>query len=69
MASALARAFMFGGPALGALEAAASYLSVSRAQLLEQLSAGKSLAQVAAAHGKSVAGLKDAITAAITRAA
>jgi len=58
---------MFGGPAFGALPAAASYLGLSRAQLLEQLAAGKSLAQLAAARGKSVAGLEQAITAA-TRA-
>lgn len=61
------RARLFGGPAVGALAAAGSYLGVTRAQLLEQLSAGKSLAQVAAAHGKSVSGLTNAITAA-TRA-
>jgi len=54
-----------GAQVSGAMAAAAGYLGVSSTQLLEQLSAGKSLAQVAAARGKSVAGLKDAITAAV----
>lgn len=48
------------------LTAAADYLGVSQPQLLSQLQAGKSLADVATAQGKSVAGLKDAILAAMT---
>ncbi len=54
---------LFGARA-GALPAAASYLGLSDAQLIARLSAGKSLSQVAAARGKSVAGLEDAIEAA-----
>ncbi len=49
-----------------ALTAAADYLGVSQTQLVSQLQAGKSLADVATAQGKSVAGLKDAILAAMT---
>ncbi len=45
------------------LTAAANYLGVSQTQLLSQLQSGKSLAD---AQGKSVAGLKDAILAAMT---
>jgi hypothetical protein len=48
------------------LTAAADYLGVSQTQLVSQLQAGKSLADVATAQGKSVAGLKDAILAAMT---
>jgi hypothetical protein len=51
-----------GGPFAGA--EIASYLGLTGAQLAEQLRAGKSLAGIAAAQGKSVAGLKDAIAAA-----
>jgi hypothetical protein len=50
------------GPFAGA--AVAKYLGLTEAQLAEQLRAGKSLADIAAAQGKSVAGLKDAILAA-----
>lgn len=50
------------GPFAGA--ALAKYLGLTEAQLAEQLRAGKSLADIAAAQGKSVAGLKDAILAA-----
>jgi predicted DNA-binding protein (UPF0251 family) len=49
----------------GRLEAAAKYLGISEQQLLRQLTSGKSLAQIATARGKSVQGLKDAMTAAI----
>ena len=42
----------------------AKYLGLTQAQLAEQLRAGKSLAEIAAAQGKSVAGLKDAIVSA-----
>jgi uncharacterized coiled-coil protein SlyX len=41
--------------------AVASYLSLSRAELLAQLRSGKSLAPIAVAQGKTVAGLKAAI--------
>ena len=54
----------FDGGALGALPAAASYLGLTNAQLFQQLSSGKSLAQIATAKGKSVSGLEKAITAA-----
>jgi hypothetical protein len=42
----------------------AKYLGLTPAQLLTQLQSGKSLAEIATAQGKSVAGLKDAIVAA-----
>jgi hypothetical protein len=45
------------------LDAAASYLGLSEAQLQSDLESGKTLAQVAAAQGKSVAGLKQALLA------
>jgi hypothetical protein len=48
----------FGGDA-----AAAAYLGLTQAQLHSELEAGKTLAQVAQAHGKSVAGLIDALVA------
>jgi hypothetical protein len=48
----------------GQLKAAAGYLGLSRTQLLDQLSAGKSLAEIAAARGKSTLGLKQAMLAA-----
>jgi hypothetical protein len=51
-----------GAPFAGA--AVATYLGLTEAQLAEQLRAGKSLAEIAAAQGKTVAGLKDAIVAA-----
>ena len=41
--------------------AIASYLGLTPAQLRQQLRAGKTLAQIAVAQGKSVAGLEDAI--------
>jgi hypothetical protein len=41
----------------------ASYLGLTQAQLREQLRAGKTLAQIAVAQGKSVSGLEDAIYA------
>jgi hypothetical protein len=43
--------------------AIASYLGLTPAQLRQQLKAGKTLAQIAVAQGKSVAGLEDAIYA------
>jgi len=45
------------------LSAAATYLSLTEAQLREQLAAGKSLADVAEAQDKPVDGLKEAIVA------
>jgi hypothetical protein len=46
------------------LEAAASYLGLTKAELREALESGKTLAQVAKDRGKSVDGLVDAIVAA-----
>lgn len=48
----------------GNLTAAADYLGLTEAQLRSQLEGGKSLAQVAQAQGKSVAGLVDSLVAA-----
>jgi len=48
----------------GQLPAAASYLGLSVPQLFQQLSSGKSLAQIATAKGKTVSGLEQAMTAA-----
>jgi hypothetical protein len=56
-----------GGPGRGGdeLAAASSYLGIAQADLLTQLQAGKTLAQVAdATSGKSAAGLIDALVAA-----
>src|SRR5579884_3725552 len=58
----------FGPPRLGGpreLSAAASYLGLTDAQLLNQLGSGKSLAQIARGRGKSVSGLKSTMEAAI----
>ena len=49
---------------LGGLEAAATYLDLTEAELREALVDGKSLADVAKAEGKTVAGLKAALVAA-----
>jgi hypothetical protein len=57
----------FGGASLG-LGAAASYLGLTNAQLFQQLQSGKSLAQIATAKGKTVAGLEAAMTAPIKKA-
>ena len=54
------------GPASGGLSAAARYLGLSQSQLLSDLRSGKSLAQIASDQGKSVSGLKSAITDAVT---
>jgi hypothetical protein len=48
------------------MQAAAGYLGLSQAQLQTQLQSGKSLAGVAKAQGKPVAGLKDTILGAMT---
>ncbi|MDQ6746218.1 MAG: hypothetical protein M3Z27_09440 [Actinomycetota bacterium] len=47
------------------LSAAATYLGLTRHELRQQLRSGKSLAQIAAAQGKSAAGLQAAMLAAI----
>lgn len=47
----------------GKLSAAADYLGLTEAELRSQLEGGKSLAQVAQAQGKSVAGLVDSLVA------
>ena len=49
----------------GGIGPAATYLGVTDAQLLQQLSSGKSLAQIAGAKGKSVSGLEQTINAAM----
>jgi len=49
---------------IGRLETAAGYIGITEAQLRTELESGKSLAQVAKAHGKSVDGLIDALVAA-----
>lgn len=49
------------------LRTAAAYLGLTPAQLRVQLHAGKSLAAVATARGKSVSGLENAILAAVTK--
>lgn len=55
----------FGGPGpfMIGLDAAARYLGLTPAQLAGRLHAGKSLADVAKAQGKSVTGLEDALVA------
>jgi len=50
------------GPFAEGLKTAADYLGLTRAQLMTELRDGKSLAQVAKAHGKSPDGLVDALT-------
>jgi len=49
------------------LRASAAYLGLTPAELRAQLEAGKSLAAVATARGKSVGGLEDAIVAAVDK--
>lgn len=49
------------GPMHGHLDAVATYLGLTAAELRTQLQGGKTLAQVATAQGKSVDGLKAAI--------
>jgi len=56
------RGFHHGGM-FGGLDAAAGYLGLSEEQLRIELSRGKTLAQVAQAHGKSVSGLVAALVA------
>jgi hypothetical protein len=52
-----------GGGLFMSLDAAATYLGVTEAQLHTELESGKSLAEVAKAEGKSVDGLKKALAA------
>ena len=47
------------------LRAAATYIGITPRALVAELRTGKSLAQVATANGKTVAGLKQAILAAV----
>jgi polyhydroxyalkanoate synthesis regulator phasin len=65
---------LFGPPAFGhgfgaphpffhGLDAAASYLGLTEDELHSRLESGKTLAEIAKAQGKSVAGLKDAMVA------
>jgi hypothetical protein len=49
---------------IGRLESAGAYIRITEAQLRTELESGKSLAQVATAHGKSVDGLINALVAA-----
>lgn len=63
---------LFGGPHrgfghggfIGRLDSAAGYIGITDAQLRTELESGKSLAQIATAHGKSVDGLIGALVAA-----
>jgi len=56
--------FGFGhGIVFGGLEPAASYLGLTQAELRTELMSGKTLADVAAAKGKSVDGLAEALMA------
>jgi hypothetical protein len=52
------------GPVGGPLAEAASYIGLNQAQLRSQLEAGKTLAQIARSHGKSVDGLVETLVAA-----
>ncbi len=49
----------------GPLAAAASYLGLTRAQLLTQLQSGRTLAQIASSRGKSTNGLQQAMVASV----
>ncbi len=51
--------------ARGIVAAVAGYLGVTAQQLKTELTGGKTLAQVATEHGKTVAGLEQAITSAV----
>ena len=49
------------------MAAAADYLGLSRTELADELRSGSSLAEIAQAEGKGVAGLEDAMLAAMER--
>lgn len=57
--------FLGGPPPFGPLGTAAHYLGLSGAQLFNELRAGRTLAQIAKSRGKSVAGLEQAMAAAV----
>jgi hypothetical protein len=57
----------FGHLRLGGLESAAAYIGMTEAQLRTELEGGKSLAEVATTHGKSVDGLVNALYADATK--
>jgi hypothetical protein len=58
----------FGGPGIAAgVEEVATYLGLKPEELRTQLKSGKSLADIATAQGKTVDGLKTAITDAVTK--
>jgi polyhydroxyalkanoate synthesis regulator phasin len=60
--------FGIGGPGLmGGIDDVATYLGLKPAELETQLRSGKSLADIATAQGKTVEGLKTAITDAATK--
>jgi hypothetical protein len=60
--------FGFGAPGLmGGIDDVATYLGLKPAELETQLRSGKSLADIATAQGKTVEGLKTAITDAATK--
>jgi hypothetical protein len=50
--------------ALGPFGGAAQYIGVTPGELFKQLASGKSLAQIARAHGRSVSGLESAMVGA-----
>jgi hypothetical protein len=58
----------FRGPPGAILGGAAKYLGISTSQLRSELRSGKTLKQIASEHGKSVAGLKQAIRSALPNA-
>jgi hypothetical protein len=49
------------------MTAVASYLDVSRTQLVDRMHAGSSLAEIARAQGKTVSGLKSVMVSAMKR--
>jgi hypothetical protein len=53
----------FGHGIAAGLQAAATYIGITEAQLRTELQNGKTLAEVAKAHGKTVAGLVNAVVA------
>lgn len=55
--------FRFGGPVMGSLATAATYLGVSEQSLVSDLRSGKTLAAIAQAKGRSVSGLEAAMLA------